>query len=212
MTLEFVHVQFKRGTEIHRGVIEKKKLPFIQHGIFSCTSHCEIDIGTERHIVLWDLQKVERMPAGCQKQDNGSLPQSEHSNQDDDTMHCLPFKVMGTCYDLERQTALREAMLYVEEYNRPVFAKLLAEPNNAVDPNAIAVYVMSSGDYEKVGYIAKELTQYVHPVLNDPTLDVEVNKIRFCVAFRLSGFYLTIDITKKGLWDKTVIKASKKAM
>jgi hypothetical protein len=103
-------------------------------------------------------------------------------------------------------------MSYLEEYNRPVFAKLLAEPENTMDPNAIAVYIMSSGDYAKVGYIAKELTKYVHPVLNDPTLDVEVSKIRFCATHCMIGFYLTVDITKKGLWDKAVIRTSKNVM
>jgi hypothetical protein len=42
---------------------------------------------------------------------------------------------------------------------------------------------MSSGDYDKVGYIAKELTRYVHPVLNDPSLDVTVKKIHFCTTY-----------------------------
>ena len=129
-----------------------------------------------------------------------------------DTTHCLPFKVLGTCYSSDRQNALQEALLYLEEYNRPVFAKLEAEPENATDRNAIAVYIMSSGDYDKVGYIAKELTQYVHPVLNNPSLNVEVKKICFCAIYRMIGFYVTIEITKRGLWDDAVVRASKKVV
>jgi hypothetical protein len=212
ITLEFVHVKFERESEIYRGVIEKKKMSDIQPGVFTCTSHCEIDIGTEKHIVLWELHKIKRMSADSLPRKKCSSSQSEQQNQNDDTMHCLPFKVLGTCYSSDRQTALSEAMSYLEEYNRPVFAKLLAEPENTVDPNAIAVYIMSSGDYEKVGYIAKELTKYVHPVLNDPTLDVEVSKIRFSATYCMIGFYLTVDITKKGVWDKAVIRASKNVM
>ena len=71
---------------------------------------------------------------------------------------------------------------------------------------------MSSGDYDKVGYIAKELTQYVHPVLNDPSLNVEVKKIRFCAIYRMIRFYVTIEITKRGLWDDAVVRASKKVV
>lgn len=214
MTLEFVHVKFKRGTEIYRGVIEKTKMSDldIQPGLFTCTSHCEIDIGTEKYTVLWELQNVNIMSADSMPREQYSSSEHEEQNQADNTMHCLPFKVMGTCYNSCRQTALSEALMYLEDYNRPVFAKLVAEPENIVDPNAIAVYVMSSGDYEKVGYIAKELTQYVHPVLNDPAFDVEINKIRFCATYRMIGFYLTINITKKGSWDKTVMKASKNVM
>jgi hypothetical protein len=63
ITLEFVHVKFERESEIYRGVIEKKKMSDIQPGVFTCTSHCEIDIGTEKHIVLWELHKVKRMSA-----------------------------------------------------------------------------------------------------------------------------------------------------
>ena len=58
---------------------------------------------------------------------------------------------------------------------------------------------MSSGDYGKVGYIAKELTQHVHPVLSDPSLNDEVKTIRFCAIYRMIGFYLTIEIAKKGI-------------
>lgn len=90
-----------------------------------------------------------------------------------------------------------------------MFTKIEAEPENVHDKRAIAVYIMSSSDYEKVGYIPSELTKYIHPILKDPNLDVSVNRIRFCTTFQKIGFYLTIDITKKGLWDNAVVKASK---
>ena len=207
MTLEFIFVRFKKGEEIFKGVIEKKNLPLIRPGTFLCSSHCQIQINGENTTVLWKL-------APSNKSHYQSRPQLHDLNQEaeQDTTHCLPFKVLGTCYSSDRQRALQEALQYLEEYNRPVFAKLEAEPENAADQNAIAVYVMSSGDYEKVGYIAKELTQHVHPVLSDPSLNVEVKKIRFCTIYRMIGFYLTIEITKKGLWDNAVVSASKKVM
>ena len=68
---------------------------------------------------------------------------------------------------------------------------------------------MSSDDYEKVGYIASELTNYIHPIFKHPDLDVSVNGIRFCTTFQKIGFYVTINITKKGLWDDFVVNASK---
>lgn len=101
--------------------------------------------------------------------------------------------------------------MYLEEYNRPIFAKIEAEPENVHDKHAIAVYVMSSSNFEKVGYIPSELTKYIHPILNDPDLDISIHRIRFCTTFQKIGFYLTINITKKGLWDNAVIKASKNA-
>ena len=125
------------------------------------------------------------------------------------TTHCLPFKVMGTCYSKARQDSLQEAFEYLYEHKRPVYATLQAEPENTHDKSAIAVYLMSSLDYEKVGYIASELTQYLHPLLKDPSLEVSVKNIRFCTTFLMIGFYVTINITKRGHWEKQVITASR---
>lgn len=63
--------------------------------------------------------------------------------------HCLPFKVMGTCYSKARQDSLQEAFEYLYEHSRPVYARLQAEPENTHDKNAIAVYLMPSSDYKK---------------------------------------------------------------
>ncbi len=62
-------------------------------------------------------------------------------------------------------------------------------------------------NYHTVGYIAKELTKYLHPVLS--TLKVDLNKIKFCTTFLRIGFYITIDITKNGAWEDEVVWASK---
>ena len=81
------------------------------------------------------------------------------------------------------------------EYIRPGFVKLEVEPGNQHDKNAIAVYIMSTNEYfEKVGYIANELTKHLHKPLK---------------AYAL-GYYITINISKKGVWDDAVIKASHK--
>ena len=113
---------------------------------------------------------------------------------------------MGTCYSKERQYSLQEAFECLYEHNRPVYAKLQAEPENIHDKSAIAVYLMSLSDYEKVGYIASNLTRYLHPLLKDPSLEVSVKNVRFCTTFLMIGFYVTINITKRGQWEKQVIK------
>ena len=58
-------------------------------------------------------------------------------------------------------------------------------------------------------YIARELTQYVRPRLNEPGFNAQVKTIRFRTTYMLVGFYLTIQLTKHGLWHTNVIKASK---
>ena len=109
----------------------------------------------------------------------------------------MPFKVLGTCHSPHRQKALEESYEHLYEHNRHLLLKLKKEPDNLYDQNAIAVYVMASSDYRKVGYIARELTKFVHPLLSDPSLEVSVKKIRFSTTFLMIGFYLTIDTTRK---------------
>jgi hypothetical protein len=209
LTLEFNCVIFQKDdVQLCDGVVQTCELSKICTGKFKCLSHCEIDISGKRYTVLWKLEKVNETQGNSNVQilNNEVLPENEETEQ---TTHCWPFKMLGTCHSTSRQHALEEAFSYLEEYNRPVFTKIEAEPENVHDKHAIAVYIMSSSDYEKVGYIPSELTKYIHPILKDPNLDVSVNRIRFCTTFQKIGFYLTIDITKKGLWDIAVVKASK---
>ena len=145
----------------------------------------------------------------CCSRPSGNDEHQSENKETAETTHCLPFKVLGICHSACRQSVLEEAFSYLGEYNRPVFVKIEAEPENVHDRHAIAVYVISSSGYEKVGYIASELTEYVHPILKDPDLEVSVNPIQFCTTFQKIGFYLTIDVTKNGLWDNAVVKASK---
>jgi hypothetical protein len=44
--------------------------------------------------------------------------------------------------------------------------KLLAEPTNPYDSNAIAIYLDRPDGHVMIGYIPKELTHKVHPLLN----------------------------------------------
>ena len=71
----------------------------------------------------------------------------------EDITHCLPFKVMGTCYSEKYQKALQVAYEYHYEHNKHIFANVKAEPYKPYNKNAIAVHIMSSSDYEKVGYL-----------------------------------------------------------
>lgn len=133
-----------------------------------------------------------------------------HMKQCVPTSHCLPFKVLGTCYTAERQKALEESYEYLYEHNRPVFVKLKAEPDNPYDRNAIAVYIMASSIRIQESRVLSTgiNTICASTVINDPSLGVSVKKIRFCTTFLMIGFYLTINITRKGLWEKAVVKAS----
>ncbi|CAB3986650.1 Hypothetical predicted protein, partial [Paramuricea clavata] len=103
---------------------------------------CDIQID-KLSSISW---KIPKFPD--KEYENGGHIEDQLSDND----HCLPFKVLGTSYNSDLQRALDKAYSYLEEYNRPVFVKLEAEPENIVDRNAIAVNVMSSGDYKILCY------------------------------------------------------------
>ena len=69
---------------------------------------------------------------------------------------------------------------------------------------------MYEDEFEKVGYIPHELTQYLHPLLKTHSLEFSVKNIRFQTVYLCVGFYLTINVTKDGLWPDEVVVASKK--
>ncbi len=205
ISLKFTSASFQKDNQVFNGVVKTSDLPNLCSGKFKCTSHCQIVVNDKIYTVLWKLEKIDEEAEKPERDSHTLMTDDENAEK----THCLPFKVMGTCYSSDRQNSLEEAYQYLEEYNRPVFVKLAPEPENAYDKHAIAVYIMSSSNYEKVGYIATELTRYIHPIIKDPDFDVTINKIRFCTTFQKIGFYLTLDITKKGQWDKRVINSSK---
>jgi hypothetical protein len=138
--------------------------------------------------------------------------QSIEEEKIESEVHTVPLKVLGSCHSGERQKILEEAFEYLNEYNRPVYVQLEKEPDNLHDPNAIATYVKTVDAFHKVGYIASELTQYVSPHMNGPSFDVSIKYIKLHTTFMRIGFYLTINISKKGSWHTNVVKASKSAM
>ena len=68
---------------------------------------------------------------------------------------------------------------------------------------------MSQDDFEKVGYISWELTCFVHPLIQAGDVEVSMKSICFRTNYLRVGFYLAINITKTGLWDDAVVRASK---
>lgn len=77
------------------------------------------------------------------------------------------FTVTGIRYQIVDGVSLEERTAAAERYlaglvkGQPVI--LVAEPDNPIDANAIAVYI----DYERIGYINREETDEVRPLLNE---------------------------------------------
>ena len=142
--------------------------------------------------MLWEFVSI---PIPEQNTIDGAVPQpsSDHEPSTgvenvidaDGTKHTLPFKVLGTCCSKERQDVLEQAYEWME-HNRPVYVDLRHEPENPYDENAIAVYLQNDDIFKHVGYIARELTQYVRPCLNEPGFNAQVKNIRFRTTLQLN--------------------------
>ena len=208
ITLAFRRVKFHHDNKELFGLINKSDT--VEEGRYICTNHCSITANEQECIVLWQLlHEQPKKVTSPTVQTCGKGAESPSIGTTTKTAHTLPFKVLGTCYSKKRQNSLDSALNYMEN-NRHVFVDLQCEPENKHDINAIAVYLMYDNMFEKVGYIARELTQYVQPLVITSSYQAAVKNIRFRTNVLRVGYYLTIDITKQGNWDDEVIAASKK--
>ncbi|CAB4021404.1 Exonuclease 1 [Paramuricea clavata] len=203
LSISLRKIKFRCNGEDYNGVVSKDAN--VKPGQYTCTSHCKINIDSEEYTVLWVV-----LPLVCCSLEQDADHSQEETDTDFEGPHTLPFKVMGTCYCSSRQDILEKGYLNLNDYNWHVYAKLEDEPENITDNEAIAVYISvdyCGDEFQKVGYIAKELTQYLKPILKK--LDVSVCNICFCTTYYRMGYYLTLEITKDGMWHKNVVEASK---
>lgn len=135
---------------------------------------------------------------------NSSHEGSDEEISDDETTHILAFKCIGAAHEKERQEFLKIASQKSKETKLQV--KLRPEPTNEKDKNAIAIDINHGSGFFHCGYIASELTQYLHPLIDTHKIvDVSLEHIQFRVSFSRMGYYPKVLITRKGAWEKFVI-------
>ena len=118
---------------------------------------------------------------------------------------------MGVAHNSRRQKHLENAFEKLYEENKEIMVKIRPDPANKFDGDAIAVELDYGTGWKLVGFLLKDLTQYVHPVLNSKRLlSVRIGHIRFQTQWQMPGFYVKIFIKCKGIWPKEVIRASKR--
>lgn len=186
VTINFKKVTFKQGDKNATGLVNGAET--IAPTKYTCTKHCTIKLhDKEEYTVLWALKPTaQTLKKSLNAHAENTKPvgsTKEYSNQE---KHTLPFKVLGTCLSKERRTSLEMAYEYMEN-NRHVFIDLVPEPENTHDPNAIAVCILSQDEFEKVGYIPRELTSFIHPLIH--TGDMEVCK-EYSLQNKLSACWI----------------------
>jgi hypothetical protein len=213
ITLNFKKVTFHNGDTEAKGLVNSSET-ITAFTKYQCTKHCIIKLPDEQlYTVLWQI-KPKRNARNVSITSNGNAegnttPVQSLKDNPGTQKQTLPFKVLGTCFSKERQCILEEALDHIEN-NRYLDVDLVHESTNVHDPKAIAVLISTGNDFEKVGYLPRELTEFVHPLLNSGDIEVEVKRIFFKMTYLRVGFYMTINITKTGVWDDVVLRASKK--
>lgn len=198
-------ITFRRGVAIIRGNN--------QHVLFNAedavrlaaqekivgTKWCHITIEETNYLVVWKFEILTGEPTVAN--------QDQATAGDENTKHTLPFKVLGVSYK-NRQIHLKCASEKLKR-NEEVQIMIKPEPDNDHDINAIAVLLNCGTGWKTVGYIASELTKHLHPLIESDSITITIAHIRFRVTYMLTGYYLTINITRKGQWCSQVITASK---
>lgn len=101
----------------------------------------------------------------------------------------MGFKCIGAAHEKPRQEFLKVAAKKLSKEQLPVYVKLRAEPENEKDNMAIAIDMDHGTGWFHVGYIASELTRYLHPLINGKIVDVSVKHIYNRVSFARVGYY-----------------------
>lgn len=118
---------------------------------------------------------------------------------------------MGVVHNSDRQKHLENAFETIYGEQKEVLARIRPDPTNKFDADAIAVELDYGSDWKLVGFLLKDLTQYVHHVLNSRRLlSVQIGHIRFQTQWQMPGFYAKILVKCKGMWQKEVISASRR--
>ncbi len=92
-------------------------------------------------------------------------------------MRTLHIKVAGTTFE-GRQT-------YLERLTGKEPVRLVPEPENPYDPNAIAVHIAIEGNVRHCGFIPREMAAEIAPLLEGESIDCNIEAV--------TGGFITYD-------------------
>ena len=233
MDISFGKVTFEGKDKIYNGLMKLadlgKNSDLINANIV-CWRSCNIDIEDVTYVVLWEWEFEEvHEEHEAQMSDISHVSESSLSETDDISdkasssdpeevdrdifppiTHTLPFKVIGVTHTKTYQNHLEKALLKLSENECSVTAHIMPEPDNERDSEAICVKIDYGEGQVRVGYIARELTKYIHPLFKqNKILKVRIGKIKFQTQWLRIGFYTSILITRNGEWEKFVENAAR---
>ena len=124
------------------------------------------------------------------------------------------FKCIGVTRERSRQDTLHQVAIKFGrtcEQLRHVPVRVIHEPDNPVDAQALAFQCQLDGVWHCIGYVVKEALDAVHDAIKkNQIVSVKFQWIKFLLCFPRSGpgYYASINITRLGQWPYEVIIAS----
>lgn len=119
--------------------------------------------------------------------------------------HTVTFKCIGCTKELRYQEALCRASQLLMSKNE-VKCRLMHEPDNPVDSEAIAFECELDGSWKIIGYAVQEVLNELHVAIKERKIvSVSVNWIKFIIYWSSPGWYAGIDIKKIGEWSTAVM-------
>ena len=216
MSVEFLYVDAEIDGNLEQVLISRSSLQVKCLVDISCSSYCNIVVGGKKHQVFWtwarpsDTSEIDINSSDDSGDELDSSSEIDNENGED-VLHTVLFKVLGSAYSVEHQKCLEDAHKLLYEKKVDVHANLVPESNHTYDKNTIAVMLGFGNEWNKVGYIPTELTRFLHPLLNHNKItNVSLKHIKFRTTYQKVGFYATIEITRRGAWEQSVVKASKR--
>ena len=129
-------------------------------------------------------------------------------NESSTEITAVTFKCLGAARQEAHQRTLEMAREILFS-GQKVSVRLVEEPENAMDRNAISFHVKIGKAWNRIGYVARELTNYVKRAIDAGEIaGVEVKWIRYRYWPGGCGFYAGISVSRRGQWEYDVIKKS----
>ena len=168
MSVEFLYVDAEIDGNLKQVLISRNSLQVKCPVDISCSSYCNIVVGGKKHQVFWtwarpsDTSEIDINSSDDSGDELDSSSEIDNENSED-VLHTVLFKVLGSAYSVEHQKCLEDAHKLLYEKKVDVNANLVPESNHTYDKNTIAVMLGFGNEWNKVGYIPTELTQFLHP-------------------------------------------------
>lgn len=160
---------------------------------------------------MWEWSWVnQRDTSSDSESSTASLSSSPSSSSDAACLHTVTFKCIGSVKNLAYQNALAQVSRHLSK-GQTVPVKLLPEPLNPVDTQAVAFVCELNGEWKQIGYVVREALNDVNERLKKQLIvDTRFNWVKYITSWKRSGpgWYAGIDVTVKGQWSAAVRSAA----